>query len=395
MRITEAGIIGESLTDWKTKLEAIFKEALGNDLDLSPETPQGQLIGVLALTLAQSDEVAVSIANGRSVSRAVGRQQEDIASLVSITRRAGERSRVTATITGEAGAEVPEGMIARTEPGGDDFRVITATLIPAGGSVNTVMESAEIGAIQAAAGSLNRLVTPPSGIETITNAAAATPGRPKETDAEFRKRYMDAIARIGTGYKEAIRSKIMEQPNVMDAEVFDNVTNATVTKQGINIGAHSIIAIVYGGQAADIAQAIRETKPLGIGTTGTTSHEIDGTTYRYEPVDEVALAITLQIRVRTGFPSDGIGRIRENIVAWAEGEFDVAAEGTFDTTGLSIGENINLERLRTPINAVHGHDIVTLTVREKTNSGTQALTDPELNELQTIAAADISISIVP
>lgn len=393
MRITEAGIIGESLTEWKTKLEGIFRQALGNDLDLSPETPQGQLIGLLAISFTQQDEVAVAIANGRSVSRSVGRQQEDIASLVSITRRDGQRSRVTASITGTAGAEVPEGMVARTDPGGDDFRIIEATLIPAGGSVNAVMESVEIGAIPAAAGSLTRLVTLPSGIETITNTDAASVGRPRETDAEFRKRYMDAIARIGSGYKEAIRSAIMEKPGVIDAQIFDNTGSATVTRQGVDITGHSIMAVTEGGVAADIAEALKESKPLGIGMVGTSTHAIDGTTYRWNLCQKVALVITLQIRVRAGFPSDGVGRIRENIVKWSRGEFD-AGDGIFDTTGLAIGENISLERLRTPINAIHGHDIVTLTVQQKNAQGNPVtLTDVTLIERQTIAAGDITVSI--
>lgn len=394
MRITEAGIIGESLTEWKAKLEDIFTNALGNDLDLSPETPQGQLIGLLAITLTQQDEVAVAIANGRSVSRAIGRQQEDIASLVGITRRDGERSTVTATITGTAGAEVPQGMIARTEPGGDDFRVVTATIIPAGGSVNAVMESVEIGAIQANAGSLNRLVSLPTGVETITNTDAANQGRPKESDADFRKRYMEVIGRVATGYKEAIKAAILAKPGVIDARIFDNDTGATVTKQGVNIGSHSMMAVIEGGQAADIAEAIRVSKPLGIGMTGATSHAIDGTTYRWNICQKVELIITLQIKVTQGFPSDGVGRIRQNIIDWAIGEFDVIGNGIFDTTGIDIGENISLERLRTPINAVPGHQITTLTVQQRNAQGNAvAITDPTLIQRQTIDADDINITI--
>lgn len=394
MRITDAGIIGESLTDWKTRLEGIFRTALGNDLNLDPETPQGQLIGILALTLAQTDEVAVAIANGRSVSRAVGRQQEDIASLVSIARRDGERSQVTATITGTAGSEVPTGMVARTEPGGDDFRTTASAIIPAGGSVSVVMESVDIGKVNAPAGSLTRLVTLPGGIETITNASASTGGRAKETDEEFRARYQNAIARIGTGYAEAIKSAILEKSGVTDVAVFDNDTNATVTRQGVNIGAHEARIIVDGGQAADIAEAIAESKPIGIGTSGGTSHTLNGSTYRWDAVQNVRLVIAIQIRVRQGFPSDGVAQIKQNIVDWTQGEFDPTDMMAFDTSGLEIGERISTERLRSPINAVVGHEIVSLSVQQTNSQGNAvALTDPNLNQRQTIAADDISITI--
>ena len=184
----------------------------------------------------------------------------------------------------------------------------------------------------------------------------------------------------------------MEKHGVVDAQIFDNTTSATVTRQGIDITGHSIMAVTEGGVAADIAEALKESKPLGIGMVGTSTHVIDGTTYRWNLCQKVELVITLQIRVRSGFPSDGVGQIKDNIVKWSKGEFD-PGDG-FDTTGLAIGENISLERLRTPINAIHGHDIVSLTVQKKNAQGNPvALTDVTLIQRQTIEAANINVSI--
>lgn len=394
MRITDAGVFADDLSTWKTRLEEIFRSALGQDLNVEPETPQGQLIGILSLAMAQADEVAVAISNGRSVSRSTGRQQDDIGSLLSIQRRDGSKSRVTATISGVAGSAIPVGMIARTDPGGDDFETIASAVIPAGGSVDVIMESRETGAVQANAGALSLLVSLPAGVESITNTSSASVGLPRETDAEFRARYAEVIGRHGAGYREAIRSAIVEKPGVIDAEVFDNNTGASVNRKSVAIPAHSILAVVDGGQASDIASALAESKPLGVGMAGTTTHDIDGTTYRWYAVQEISLVITLQVRVRAGFPSDGIGTIRQNILDWADGEFNPGTAG-FDTTGLSIGESISTERLRTPINAVPGHDIVSLSVQQMNSQGTAvALTTPTLIQRQTIDADDINVSIV-
>ena len=48
-RVTEAGIVALDLAGWRAALEGIFRGSLGSDLDLAPETPQGQIVGTLPL----------------------------------------------------------------------------------------------------------------------------------------------------------------------------------------------------------------------------------------------------------------------------------------------------------------------------------------------------------
>ena len=96
-RLTEAGIEPTDLTGYVTRLEEAFRVALGEDLSLAPETPQGQLIGVLAIVFAELDEVLVHVVGGLNVRQASLRQLDDYGSLVDLRRIAGERTTVTAT----------------------------------------------------------------------------------------------------------------------------------------------------------------------------------------------------------------------------------------------------------------------------------------------------------
>ena len=54
-RVTAQGIEPTTLHGYIDALEAAFRSALGQDLDLAPETPAGQLVGTLALTLTEAD----------------------------------------------------------------------------------------------------------------------------------------------------------------------------------------------------------------------------------------------------------------------------------------------------------------------------------------------------
>ena len=89
-RVTAEGIEPTTLQGYIDALEAAFRSALGSDLDLAPETPQSQLIGVLALTLAEADEALVAVGNGMARSRAIGVQLDDLGSLLGVQRLEGE-----------------------------------------------------------------------------------------------------------------------------------------------------------------------------------------------------------------------------------------------------------------------------------------------------------------
>ena len=89
-RVTARGIEPTTLQGYIEALEAAFRSALGQDIDLAPETPAGQLVGTLALTLTEADEALVAVGNGMSRSRALGVQLDDLGSLLGIPRLEGE-----------------------------------------------------------------------------------------------------------------------------------------------------------------------------------------------------------------------------------------------------------------------------------------------------------------
>ena len=71
---------------YRAQLEAAFKSALGADLSVDPTTPQGQIIGILALTLAQQDEAILQSIQGLNLYSAAGYQLDSLGSLLDIAR---------------------------------------------------------------------------------------------------------------------------------------------------------------------------------------------------------------------------------------------------------------------------------------------------------------------
>lgn len=387
--VSPQGISPTDLTGYVERVQAVLTGAFGADLNLDAETPQGQLVGLLALALTEVDEVLVHVASGMSLNLAAGRQLDDWATLLRVYRLAGERSTVTATLAGSSGTFVPAGSRARTTDGAV-FRTVDDSRIESGGTVDTTMESVEFGPVIAHAGDLNQLADIITGWTGITNAADATLGRDAETDAEFRRRYSGETAVHARESLEAIRARLLFVTGVTDARIEDNPSTASVTRQTVAIAARSLLCIVDGGADTDVASAIRNAKPAGIPTVGTSSATVEGRTIRWRKVRKVPVDVVIETTLHAGFPPDGIARLKTRLAAWAAGTWTSGA-GDFDTQGLAIGQALDTRRLYSPLNSVPGHTISSIAL---TTGGTNLPATIALDQRITIAADDVTITVV-
>ena len=303
--IDNTGITPKSLSEYASDLEDIFRGALGSDLSLDGETPQGQLIGSLALLLAQIDEALVFVAGGLSLESATDFQLYDWGDLLDIRRKIGTKTTVTATLTGISGTAIPRGAKAQTELE-DIFVTTIASVIGNTGSVEVEMEAEEIGEIALAALSLSSPLDNISGWSGISNAADGDIGTNNETPDAYRERYRGIVAKNSLNSIQAIESSVREVDDVEYAKVFDNSTRANDedSLNGTRILPNSFVVLVRGGIDADINEAIGDVKPLGV------PYDLIKTTF-------VDLALTFEINAVDGvFPSDGIDLLEEYIIDW-------------------------------------------------------------------------------
>ena len=101
-----------------------------------------------------------------------------------------------------------------------------------------------------------------------------------EDDATVRKRISGSLTARGAGSLDAITAAVKACQWVRQAKVYENSTSSTDAN---GIPAHSIAAVIYGGNGPAVAQAIYETKAPGIGTYGSAYEDIvdeNGNTHR-------------------------------------------------------------------------------------------------------------------
>ena len=360
-------------------------------LALDDETPLGQIVGIMALGLAEADEVVVHVSNALSLSHASGRQLDDLGSLLSITRKAATKSTVTATLYGVSGTTIPAASRAQTEAG-DDFSLDADALIGAGGSVDAAMTAVKSGAITVAQGTLTRIATAVSGWTSVNNGVAATVGRARETDSEFRARYRLSTARLANGTISALESAIAEAGAVR-FRIRSNDTANPVIVQNVSIPSHSVMPIIDINvgtfNSTTLRTELTRVKNLGIAYAGGATLDA-ATGIRYQPAQLSRVRVQVTIRTDDAFSADGILQIRQNLVNYAAGTWTGGA-GLFDTSGFQIGEPIDEHRLRVPINAVSHHAIQSLSV---TSSDGNALGAPDLDTLYTLSLGDALVTVV-
>lgn len=176
----------------------------------------------------------------------------------------------------------------------------------------------------AAAGEINRLVAPLTGVSRVSNPIAATAGRAAETDAELAYRHGMAVYRLGRATLPALAANIRaDVPQIREIGVFAN-SGDTVDAYGRL--PHSVHVVADGGDVEAIARAIWTYKAAGIDTHGSIVQEIQTDfgrqTVRFDRIAPVYVwiqaRITLLPETEQAFPAAGFAQIRESLLQAAD-----------------------------------------------------------------------------
>lgn len=303
---------------------ADFQAAFGGNMNPSVSTPQGQLATSLAAVIGAFNDLFVDFTNQVDPAFASGRMQDAIARIYFLTRRGATPTVVLATLSGATGTTIPAGSLAKST---DDtiFQSLSSVSIPAGGTVDVQFAALVSGPIACPAGALNTIYRTVPGWDSITNAADGLPGRDEESTADFETRRGLSVAGNATGILPAVRGSVLAVPNIVDAYVTENATNAPVTIDGQTLAPHSLYVCVEGGTDADVAKAIWLKKNPGCAYNGSTTVNVedDNSGYLTPPIYPVsfqraaALTInfTVEIANRPDVPGDAGQQIEAAIAA--------------------------------------------------------------------------------
>lgn len=404
--ITDQGIAGLSLNDYLTALQNGWL-SVDPKFNIDPDAPDGQLIGIQAEMFANLDEGLVEAYNSKDPDKASGEALTDIGKIHGITRKAATFSIAPLRVTGTTGATFASGSIVRSNVDNSLSWIVTNPIVvgPSGSGTGFVT-AASTGALNAAAGELTVIGTPTSGITSVTNLLAATPGQAEESDTDYRIRRAQVVAIGSVAQTDSIYSAIANISDVTDLKVYENPEK---TADALGIPANSIAVVVNGGTDAEIARAMYTHRgPQGsmYGGGGTNQVEVPYTssvtgntvTMRFQRALALPIYTVIQVKRKGRLPDDIADRIKKAVVADSKrtlfaGDTSVG----FNQGGYDIGEIVPPGRLYTPTNKIlgqYGDSYVTgITIGTSAASQGTAPIQPAYNQLPVFDEDNITVQV--
>lgn len=263
--ISDTGISAPSFDEVLAYLQEKYRSIFGADIYLGNDSQDGQFLGIVATAINDSNAAAVSCYNAFSPATAQGNGLASVVKINGIAKQSASFSSADLTIVGVAGTVITNGLV--DDENNNKWALPESVVIPLAGTITVTATCTQLGAIAAGIGTINRISTPTYGWQTVTNASAATPGQPVESDAALRVRQAQSVAIPSQTILEGIVGEIASLPGVTQIRPYENDTESTDSN---GIPGHSIAIVVDGGSSSSIA-AIIARKKSPCGTYGTTS----------------------------------------------------------------------------------------------------------------------------
>ena len=393
--LTDAGFVAPSEQDILAGVLADMNAALGGGANTALSTPQGQI--ALSETAILGDFLGAMIAvfNGVDPASSSGRMQDAIGRIYFMERRPATATTVTVQASVNApGQTIAAGTVVAQGSDGNLYVTPQAITLPQSNTANLDLTCQTAGAITCPANSLT-LYQAGLGLASLSNAAPGATGAEAENRTDFEARRQASVAANSIGQNASLMGALLELPDVTDAFVTDNPSQADTIQQGVTIPAGAQYILVEGGNPSDIGRAILNKKPPGIPTIGTQIVTVQDTnpvysgnqpsySFHYDRPTPVAVHVVMEITASDAVPSNAAQLIQQAILSYL----------TTGANRIRLGKTIYASRLSAVVDGLGDWaEVLTLTIGTDGNAGQNRLTLP-INQLPTVTPDTISVQVV-
>lgn len=395
--VVDTGVIVVDTSEIKTDLQATYRSAFGESLQLGDETPQGVLISGETAERTAAVSAVANVANQLNPNLAGGVYLDAIMALTGLTRAVATASTFATapTVTGIVGTLIPAGSRAQNSAG--DLFETTADVTLTGTDTVPVI-SVELGAIPCTIGDLS-IVSNIVGWETVNNTVAATVGTPAASDVLARTTRNNALSLQGTGSRESIISSVTAVENVFSVVSRDNNQPTTQVVDGVSLDPNSVWVCVSGGDSTTIAERLNTSKNIGCQwQNGKSSDPISielTDPYNGQTVDILFdrpddVPVSYQLTVLSNGVTNVSSVVKNAILAYAAGEIDGLGS-------LGVGVDVSPFTATSAVNAIEPQiNVLTCEVTKNAVVDFQPETIPiELYEIASTAEAFITVVVDP
>lgn len=273
--LNQNGLSVKTAIEIRAELNTALRNIYGNEINLDQNSPDGQMVGIYTQAAVDLRELITNAYNSFNPDRAIGRLLDERVVINNIIRKGGTYTitpidiTVDSTVTlqglDEDFNDINGSGFTVQDNAGNQFILIDTTELTAG-TTTLQFRSKEIGLVNVTVGTVQNAVTIVLGVTNINNSSAPTTiGQEEETDAQLRLRRQQSVALSSNGYANGLLGNVLNKDGVIDARLYENVTNA-IDSDGIP--AHGMWLIVEGGANSDIGDVIYTRKSVGSNMKG-------------------------------------------------------------------------------------------------------------------------------
>lgn len=315
LQILNTGLEIERLDAIITRLSQSMRDIYGPDINIDPDTPDGQLIGIFSQALADINEIIAGVYAMSDPTKAVGVWLDIQLKYVGLTRNRQQYSYLNSVnIATTVGTIIPAGYIV-VDANGIEWQTVNSATAT-GSSLSMQFRSSNYGGFPLPA---SQDLTPRTivlGVQSVTTTTPAVLGRLQESDESALMRFLRSYSINNLDDREGIEASLLSIDDVRDAKVYENFTGV-VDARGVE--PHSINAIVIGGSDEDIATRIIRKKSLGCGLQGAQSYTLfyEGSdrVIRFDRSEQVDISVKITVVRRSSAIDVNQDAIKNTIAA--------------------------------------------------------------------------------
>jgi len=279
--IDATGLQVKTFSEIRSELESGLREIYGADINLDQNSPDGQMVGIVAQVATDLRELLVQVNNSFDPDRALGRLLDERVVINNIERIGGTYTIQPITIVVDrtvalqgldADFNDPQGTgYTVQDNSGNRFILVDSETLTAG-TYSRNFRAQEIGLVETIVDTIQTPVTIILGVVSVNNPSAALEvGQRQETDSQLRVRRERSVALASNGYLNGLLGDILAIDGVTAAKLYENYTDTT---DSLGVPEHSTWLIVEGGANSDIANVYYENKSYGSGMKGAVTVDI-------------------------------------------------------------------------------------------------------------------------
>lgn len=315
LEITSDGLVIERLDEILTRLSQSMRDIYGSDINIAPDTPDGQTIGIFSQACADINEIIAGVYAMSDPTKAVGAWLDIQLKYVGLTRNKQDYSYLNnVSIAVVPGTVIPSGYVVQ-DANGVEWQTTNAATAT-GATLSMQLRSVEYGAFHLASGQELIPKTVVLGVQSLYTTSDSVLGRLQESDESALMRFLRSYSINNLDDREGVEAALLALNDVRDAKVYENYTNVVDTK-GVN--PHSINAIVIGGVNQEIATAIIKKKAVGCGLQGaiteTLFYQGNDREIKFDRSEQVDISVKITVVRKSSQVDVNQDKIKEEIAS--------------------------------------------------------------------------------